>query len=242
MKLVINSNVQYDVPLNAILESLLKVGWTDWTNVIVVRGGANQDCLMTRMLRDFTYIDSTVRVLVCDIVLENFDYHGLVVLQRYKTHPGVGCDWYFYVLDTVTFEDGFVDCFSNFIDARKGSLKYDQNGRQLSTMFSCKLPNSNICVFNTALVDAYGSAFETQKLTKKEAMDLECGRKVGHIKPLPAYAKNKQPLQQRKWQGTVDRYKTGFERDIWFYPDMCVYKYILWGMAGDLSDNGAFTY
>lgn len=241
MKLVVNSNMRYLVPLSSLIESLIAAGWKTMDDVVIVRGGASQDCVGKRLIRDVTTLKSNQPVLVVDLQIENFDYHGFVALQRYASHPEISDDWYMYVLDTVTFTNGFPETFHSFILNRKHLLKY-KDGVELSTMFTCALPNSNICVFNKAFIHRYGTIFESKVMSKKEAMELECGHRIDNIKPVPAYAENKQPLARRECKGQVDCYNTGFQRDIWFYPDLRLNKYILWGMAGDLVESEAFSY
>ena len=241
MKLVINSNMRYVVPLSSLIESLINTGWKRMNDIIIVRGGARSDWVGKRLIREVTTLKSNDSILVCDVQLENFDYHGFVALQRYESHPQISDDWYMYVLDTVTFTDGFPQAFDSFVTNREHLLKY-KDGVELSTIFTCALPNSNICVFNKAFIPRYRTVFESRVMTKKEAMELECGHRVDKIKPVPAYAENKQPLARRECKGQVDCYNTGFQRDVWFYPDLCLNKYILWGMAGDLVESEAFSY
>lgn len=241
MKLVINSNMRYVVPLSCLIESLIDVGWKRFDELIIVRGGATQDWVGKRLVREVTTLKSNEPVLVVDVEIENFDYHGFIALQRYATHPEISDDWYMYVLDTVTFTEGFPQTFDTFVARRKHLLKY-KDGVELSTIFTCALPNSNICVFNKAFIDRYGTTFESKVMSKKEAMELECGHRIDKIKPVPSYAQNKQALARRVCKGQVDCYNTGFQRDVWFYPDLCLNKYILWGMAGDLVDSEAFSY
>lgn len=59
MKLVINSNMRYAVPLSCLIESLINVGWKRLDELVIVRGGATQDRVGKRLIREITTLKST---------------------------------------------------------------------------------------------------------------------------------------------------------------------------------------
>lgn len=236
MKLVINSSISYTVPLTTLLVSLTESDFDAFGDVIVVRGGAAQDRVGARRICDILPLTQCKQIVfVIDTTGENYDYHGFDAVYRFRHHDDVQSPWYFYVLDTVTVEPDFGTLF------RHMSAKCENVPGDRPTIVSCALPNSNICIFNAALVLRYKGIFSTDKLTKKEAMMVECGHRVRAIKPLVAYAKVKLPLAPRTFVEQCDPYDTGFDRDKWHYPDLHLHKYILWGMTGEFCGD-AFTY
>ena len=240
MKLVINTTATYVVPLSTLMQSLLDVGFSAFADVIVVRGGADEDAMGHRRIADICTIASTERVFVVDMKYESFDYHGLHALWVYRQHPNICSDAYFYVLDTVQFKEGFPNVFANFVApvvSEHNSTRVVGSKPGRGWCMTTQLPNSNIMIFSADMVDVYRGMYGT-KLDKTDAMLIECGHLRRGIRSLTQLAAKRIRTQPRVFIGREDVYDTGIERDTWSYPGFCLVKHILWGRIGDITGLG----
>ena len=96
-------------------------------------------------------------------------------------------------------------------------------------IYTTKLPNSNIALFDRGVVMRYSDSFKGN-YTKKEALDFELRGglfKFGNVRY----------LNNRKETGEEDIYRTGHKRKKFYYTDFEITKFILWGKNGDITGN-----
>jgi len=214
VKVVINSNMKYQVPLNILLDTMKAFRFENFTDVIIVVGGADVDRIYTD--HDMTYIETPYM---------NYDLTGLAILGRYKDHPSVQANSYLYLLDTTTVGAGFLEKFKAL-----SSMGYKEYR-------SVRRPASNICAFGRGLLEALPANFEP-KLEKVEGLRFEYGFEPKGIKQFEDVADQVTVLRDRIEEGDpVDIYKTGYPRHVFWYPDFGVYKYILIGGYGDMDGH-----
>mmetsp|Transcript_102471 Transcript_102471/g.182030 ORF Transcript_102471/g.182030 Transcript_102471/m.182030 type:complete len:325 (+) Transcript_102471:76-1050(+) len=217
VKLVVNSNAKYvrNQTWQKLYSSLEATGFTDYDNLILVKGGAKQNK---------TYIDHSQQgITVLETQFENFDLHGLSALYHNKNDPLVRADVYVYILDTSTVGKKFPQKFANF-----SKLKFYELARPPP-------PCSNVCAFGRGVVERYKNNFD-KNVSKIDGLSFEWGFAVNGVQQLSAFADNITELLPRVEKGDpVDIYHTGFPRRVFWYPDFDVYKYIFWAHSGDIA-------
>ena len=235
MRLVINSCSSYAAPLKCLMESLLKEKFP-FEQVVVVIGGCRTDSVELKTLENLCGIGSGDQIVtVIETSLENYDYTAITALYRHRENELIQSDWWMYLLDTVQVTEGFSERFRTIIDEFTPRFQR-KDGELVPIIITPPLPNSNICIFNTKLVEKVNETYAFRKMTKKEAMQLECGHTIKDMKPISSFAKQKIILPARKHAGTADVYGTGFEREVYEYDALCLRKFILWGFTGDLTE------
>eukprot|EP00438_Fugacium_kawagutii_P034934 Skav211754 [mRNA] locus=scaffold674:6649:8587:+ [translate_table: standard] len=97
---------------------------------------------------DRIYTDHTDHDIVyIETPFENYDLTGLSMLSRYKNHPFVLANVYFYLLDTTTVGYAF--------------------GPWVEEYRSAQRPASNVCAFGRGVLENFGANFD-QPLSKLE--------------------------------------------------------------------------
>lgn len=215
VKLVVNSNTNYTVPWHTLYRSLLAANFTAFSDTILVLGGSKDDGV---------YVDDEMNgITVVATRFESFDLHGFSALYHHKDHPLVSAQVYVYLLDTSTVGMAFPARFASFLTL--GFYEYRHP----------PVPSSNICVFGRGVLERYKTNFDHQ-LTKLQGLDFELGGEVLGVKSLAEFADNVTQMRARIEHGEpFDIYRTGHPRYAFWYPDLDVYKYILWGATGDLT-------
>jgi len=197
------------------MNSLKDAGFDQFRNVIIVVGGAEADRIYTDG-DDLTFVETQFM---------NYDLTGLYALHRYKDHEALQAQAYLYVLDTSTVGPNFPTKFENM-----SNIEYNQ-------YIGFPRPASNTCAFGRGVLEEFGNNFETQ-LTKKEGLSFEFGDHRRDMKQVQDFAKNVTLLHERQEHGDdVDLYETGYPRKCFYYEDLDLYKYILWGKSGDITGN-----
>ncbi|CAJ1441746.1 unnamed protein product [Effrenium voratum] len=214
LKLVINSNRKYEIPLRTLMDTMKSSGFQNWTDVIVVIGGAEDNRIYQK--GDLTYMETK---------LMNFDLTGLAMLNRHRDHPLIRAEAYMYMLDTSTVGAGFPFKFTAM--ARTEHKEFRSSPR----------PASNVGVFGRGVVEAYGRNFDTA-LTKQDGLEFEYGHNPHGVHQLEEFAEKVTQMQPRVEHGdAIDIYHTGYPRRVFWYPDLDVFKYILWEHTGDIEGN-----
>ncbi|CAJ1362515.1 unnamed protein product [Effrenium voratum] len=214
LKLVINSNKFYVRPREMLMASMKAARFRNFSNVILVVGGAQKD----QVLKDG-------ELTVVETSFMSFDLTALSVLWHYRHHPAVRAQAYLYLLDTTTVGIAFPEKFHNFSTVeRVGYWEYR----------APPIPGSNICLFGRGVVESYQTNFDTA-LAKQEGLLFEHGHSPHGVHQLQLFAYNVTRLRARVEHGDpVDLYETGYSRRVFWYPDIDVFKYILWDKTGDL--------
>eukprot|EP00435_Cladocopium_sp_Y103_P019405 s4112_g4.t1 len=214
LKVVVNSNVKYEVPLKILLRSMKKANFSNFNDVIIVIGGADADRIYTK--NHMTYIETPFM---------NFDLTGLSMLGRYRDDPRVLARAYFYLLDTTTVGEGFSEKLLALNDV--GYKEYR----------GVRRPAANICSFGRGILEELHSNFD-KKMSKGEGLFFEFGYEPKGMKHFEDVATKITMLRDRRELGDpVDLYSTGYPRAVYWYPDFAVYKYILLGKSGDMDGN-----
>jgi hypothetical protein len=221
MKLVINSNVNYEKPLRKLFLSLRGAGFRDYKNIIVVRGQSESDEEPKKVkISKVVKLGIRDELTLINMRLNNFDYTGYHALNVYKEHPLVSSDWYMYILDTVTVNSLFV----SFIN----SACPDPDELMITMR-----PHSNICAFGSEVIKNYGNNFGTP-LTKDEAIRLEFDSPIEkNVASISRFGRITQ-MNTRYLVGEADIYGTGHPRKNLYYPDFGLSKWIFWGRTGDI--------
>uniref|UniRef100_A0A7S1Q903 Uncharacterized protein n=1 Tax=Alexandrium catenella TaxID=2925 RepID=A0A7S1Q903_ALECA len=215
-KLVVNSHVDYAQAVSKLVESLERVNFTLWGDVVVFRGGAEQNSRPQTDARGITYVNLTIN---------SYDFNALSGLYQYRHEPSVCAHSYLYILDTVEFGEYFPQAFDE--------LRLEPGEQLMSPR-----PNSNILAFDHGLVGKYGTNFD-RAVTKQEAVQIETGAlPLPGVHRLEHFAAKVTMTVNREEQGHVDLYHTGHPRTKFYYPSFGIYKYILWDQMGDLGGDG----
>lgn len=214
-RLVVNSHASYGTAVSRLMNSLVSVGFRDFCRVVVVVGGSEADAA-PRRVGNLTYAHLSVNA---------HDYSGLDALHVYRDDPLIRAPYYFYVHDTCIAHPRFVSFFKKELP----SAFADGDGAPLLL-----LPpglSSNIVALSARYVAVYGDHFH-KNMTKKEALDMELG---GALRALAGENNTRFTASERKFDGKYDVYHTGHEREMFYYPDFGVYKFILFGHHGDFQ-------
>ncbi|CAK9082283.1 Hypothetical protein SCF082_LOCUS39113 [Durusdinium trenchii] len=212
VKVVINSNMKYQVPLNILLDTMKAFRFENFTDVIIVVGGAAACLAYGRFqLSAFSSFGADVDRIYTDHDMTyietpymNYDLTGLAILGRYKDHPSVQANSYLYLLDTTTVGAGFLEKFKAL-----SSMGYKEYR-------SVRRPASNICAFGRGLLEALPANFEP-KLEKVEGLRFEYGFEPKGIKQFEDVADQVTVLRDRIEEGDpVDIYKTGYPRHVFW--------------------------
>lgn len=234
IKIVINTNVNYGVPLRVAVQSLIDTGFSDWQNLIIVMSGSSVEKEPSvGYLEEIVGVNEGMCVLI-ETKRDNYDLSGFHMLHEYKDHPLVKSDYYFYTLDTVRFGESFVE--------KLNSLPIDDD----HDIYVTEGPTSNIAFFNKKTVDEYGDNFNPI-LDKAEGIHIEVnggsspiqtkdsGETVwsvlhfGNVMRMGTrYGWDTCPREWEQWEGCqdVDVYQTGQNRSVLYYPPFDLYKYI----------------
>merc|ERR1719162_2118440 len=91
IKLIVNSDVRYSSPLNTLFESMEKVSFDRWKDVVIMRGSASNDS--EPFTPETKYGERGVTYI--DIKLSSFDLHGFSGLYHHRNDPSVKANVYF---------------------------------------------------------------------------------------------------------------------------------------------------
>lgn len=228
MKIVINSNTSYKLPLKILLESILKSDIKDTQDVIVVISESERETQPTLVdIKSIVDIDSDLKVVLVESTRRNYDYCGFEILYKYCSNPLIDSNEYLYLHDTTK-----VDC-----DVYSKLKKFENLEDKL--IISPITSNSNIVVFQKNVVLNYKDNFSVD-MNKRQATRLETdnqvyvdGRWIGDIHKFGTVKR----IDQRKLIDHVDIYNTGFHRAVFYYEAFGVTKYLFWNCDGDIKKN-----
>mmetsp|Transcript_75436 Transcript_75436/g.233333 ORF Transcript_75436/g.233333 Transcript_75436/m.233333 type:complete len:439 (-) Transcript_75436:58-1374(-) len=227
MRLVVNSHVHYWKPVNVLLESLRRINWTQWDDIVIFYGGSTLDIPPHKGLHNWTHDGRGITMV--NLTLNNYDHNGMSGLYRYRDWPEVRAGAYLYIHDTSTVDRQFAGAF--------------QAMRYLFRPMEVKRPKgfmSNVQAFTHDVVLAYKTNFDVN-LTKKEGLGIEFGGLNVDIKGMHAlvwFAKVLTWLPERQRRPDQDIYHTGYKRVVWWYPDFHIFKYIFAFRYGDIGGDG----
>jgi len=234
MKIIINSNVSYKLPLKILFESLLKSDIKNMSDVIVVLAESDNNAApRLTQIKSLVELESTVEVVVIESTRRNYDYCGFDVLYKYYGHSLIDSNEYLYLHDTTTVDVDFYSKISKFENLQEDVIVFPPS------------PNSNIIIFQKNIVTKYKDNFSVD-LNKYQAVCLEASQEGVNVNDKWSFNVSKfgvtQSVQTRNLMGNLDIYNTGHSRAILHYDDFGVNKYILYNRDGDLkgklSDNG----
>jgi hypothetical protein len=226
MKLVINSNLFYKKALNVLFQSLQKVNFTRFEDIILVISQYEDVGPRIKKIKEVTDLDLDNKITVICMAMNNFDYTAYHALYTWRWHHLIIDKSYFYILDTVTFDSSFNQKYITLSNTVKG---YD--------LHIIQGPHSNICAFGGNVIDKYADNFKN-KVTKQEAITLECAgnniynkeniliSSIKHFGDVKDYRK-------RTFVTKKDLYNNGVERSAYYYKDFGLYKWILEHKSGD---------
>ena len=213
-KLVINTHIKYTNALNYLLDSIKNttISNNDYKNIIIVLGGSHEE-----KIEEKQYLDYGIMIFIYT-KQNGFDFHGLNQLYIYKDHEYVKSNKYFYLLDTTSVKNDFIETINNI--------------NILPNEIAChKIPFSSICLFGNLVIENYKTVFQGD-FTKQKAIDYEflsthniCN--YGNIKYMGL----------RNKYGNKDIYNTGIVRQILYYPEFSCYKYIHASSVNKFKDN-----
>ncbi|CAL1138339.1 unnamed protein product [Cladocopium goreaui] len=200
------------MPLKILLDSMRAIRFANFSDVIVVVGGADSDRIYTD--NDMVYIETP---------FENYDLTGLSMLWHYRQHPYVLANVYLYLLDTSTVGAGFPEKFRSLGNVEQQEYR------------AVNRPASNICAFGRGVLEKFKTNFDEQ-LSKDEGLQFEFGQSPKGVKQIEAFAQKVTELRPRVDHGEpVDIYQTGHPRRVYWYPDFDILKYIFIGGNGDVT-------
>jgi hypothetical protein len=226
MKLVINSNLFYKKALNVLFQSLQKVNFTRFEDIILVISQYEDIGPRIKKIKEVTDLDLDNKITVICMAMNNFDYTAYHALYTWRWHRLIIDKSYFYTLDTVTFDSSFNQKYITLSNIVKG---YD--------LHIIQGPHSNICAFGGNTIDKYADNFKNI-MTKEEAISLECQGEsitnkqsvqidsIKHFGEIKAYPKRTFAIKK-------DLYNNGIERSAYYYKDFGLYKWILEHKNGD---------
>lgn len=226
MKIVINSNISYKLPLKLLLESILKSDIKNISDVIVVLSESDRESTPElKEINSITDIDSSEKVVVIESVRRNYDYCGFDVLYKYYGNKLIDSNEYLYLHDTSTVDSDFYSKITKFADLSEDVI--------ISPLKS----NSNIIIFQKNIITKYKDNFSVD-MNKYQATWAEVSDgvfvddrwvtnvlKFGIIKS----------VDERVLTGHTDIYNTGCCRAILYYKDFGISKYIFWNNDGDIK-------
>mmetsp|Transcript_34732 Transcript_34732/g.107993 ORF Transcript_34732/g.107993 Transcript_34732/m.107993 type:complete len:321 (+) Transcript_34732:60-1022(+) len=236
-KLVVNSHVKYARPLGFLLGSMARAGFDRWSDVVVVVGGSERSVpprrgstiLLPQL--DRALLD---RVIVVNSTLNAYDYTGLSVLYHYRDHPLIRADSYFYLLDSTSVGKDFPRLYA----ASSAGVRRDELRKPANIC-------SNLCIFGRGLPYKWKDSYDVN-FTKVEVLQLEVkgNCSVRGARPIVRWGYGDiTELRERVWLGGgADPYHTGIHRDVFWYPDFDVKKYILMYGSGDVAQGSTVTY
>lgn len=226
MKLVINSNLFYKKALNVLFQSLQKVNFTRFEDIILVISQYQNIGPRIKKIKEVTDLDLDNKITVICMAMNNFDYTAYHALYTWRYHWQVIDKSYFYILDTVTFDSSFNQKYKILSNTVKD---YD--------LHIIQGPHSNICAFGGNVIDKYADNFKN-KITKEEAITLECEGNSIHnkenilINSIKHFGDVKD-YRKRTFATKKDLYNNGIERSAYYYKDFGLYKWILEHKNGD---------
>lgn len=212
-KLIINSHVEYEIPLQHLVASLKQYKFKRFEDIVVFRGGAESD--------SNPYIGTDGMTFV-DLRVNSYDLNSMMGLAKYKNHSAICAEAYFYIHDTATVGP----CFPQVFD------EIEVAPTEVITPGAAYF--SNQCVFGGSLVDNFGQDFD-KNISKAEGFQIEAGGCANGACALHHYAEKQTLIPERQTLGNADLYSTGIPRVCSWYKDFDIYKCFLY--QGDMSGN-----
>lgn len=220
MKFIINSHILYSKPLDIALKSLANTNY-DFSDIpiIVIYGGDDKE--IEPLTNDYIINDRVIKIITIHTKLNNYDYTGLSMLYRYKDHPLVIDDFYFYSHDTVIFGSKFYNNIKKYADE---IINQDEYNILMNVGH-----NSNVMLFKKDLILSYQNNFD-HTISKKDAVLLEINKYIC------TFGKTKY-LSSRVFVNNEDIYHTGHRRAKYHYQEFDLFKYIFLHYYGDITND-----
>ena len=245
IKIVINTNVNYGIPLKIAVQSLIDSGFSDWQNLIIVMSGS-----AVEKEPEIGYLEEIVGVsegmcVLIETKRDNYDYSGYQMLYEYKDHPLVDSEYYFYSLDTVRFGRSFIEKLNSLPIDDNHDIYVSSSISAHTVHIRSEGPPSNISLFNKKTIETYKDNFKPI-MDKEEGLQAELRSDeparikdsdevvwnishFGNVKKLGSeYEGRTCPRDWPQWTECqdVDVYETGTKRSVYYYPLFDLYKYI----------------
>lgn len=220
-KLIVNSHVDAQEPLDVLLASLKKHGFTKFEDIVVFRGGAKSDAAPANGQDGITLVD---------LGINSFDLNAFHGLSKYNDHPRVCADTYFYIHDTTSVGP----CFPKVFD--------ELNAEPEEIITPGRAYFSNQCVFGRGVAKNFGDAFDLP-VSKKDGLKIENGGCFGKACAPATFAKNWTMVHGRRDLGRAEDLYTKGTRSVVWYQDLDLYKYISWewNFNKEKEDNADFS-
>ena len=232
VKLVINTNSHYTLALKKLFGDLIDIKYPNFLDIVVVISESEKNSEPTIMpIFDLVGIETEKCVVVIESVLNNYDYAGFNALYLNAEHYLIKSEYYFYLLDTSSVGPNF---YQKIIELTN---KYPNK-----KILAPKVPNSNIILFKYDMIDIYRDMYN-RSLSKKEAIWVE--HSVSFRSPDGVLVTSVINLAngdviilgEREHIGRSDIYNNGYIREIYYYSDFDVTKYVLHNKDGDFKNN-----
>lgn len=256
MKILINSNVKYRKALTVLIESMLKAGFKNFNDIILVQSEAEVDSepmlvnLFSLVDIEITgkpwyktrspYLSTNNQIVLVKIKNNGFDYGGFSVLNKFKDHALIKSDYYFYTHDTTEFESNFQEKLSLIQN------KMVENRVELITSDPV-YDTCNIIFFSSTFIERYGTIYN-RSFTKLQAVQMEYFPSVENLdgvvnidginyRSIYFYTDNRLAVKGKRYVYDIDRYNLGVKRSSYYFEDFGVYKFILDARYGDMHNN-----
>ena len=185
-KIVINSCEHFEVCLTECLNSLLKTGFDQYKNIIVVIGNSETPHHPKLIpISEITNLKNHNKVIVARIEQNNFEFNSIIALYKYRNNNLFKSKYFFYTNDTTQF---LVD-FTQKIDLIPRD--YD--------IVTGKNPFANIMFISKKYINLVKNIFDG-KISKQEAIGIEFGseRKFPKLKSFGKFLEYGSRFQEGK--------------------------------------------
>ena len=230
IKLIINANSHDRRPLRQLLFSLLSVGYSQWSDTIIVTGGGGVDRPPTRQLvsecagvtMDRTGIGPGPSLVTVHVAETAFDYHAFNALWQHRDNQLISAQGYIYTVDTTLVHPGFP---KRFFELGKNFQRAESKQCSMH-VHTVPLPNANICAFGVGVLFNYGTNFAIPNLTKREAVEIEKDCVGSRGLSLVHFARSVVMQRPRQSCGHYDVYTTRQSpRLCWYYDTLHLLKF-----------------
>lgn len=212
-KIVISSHFLYKTPLKVLLDSMKNKVSSNQVIIVI----ADVNILEPRIYQqDYIYIETNIN---------GYEYTAFDMIKTFINHPLVKSEYYFFLHDTCKVGESFPSSILN--------MKCNPGQIVMNNIRNCNIVYLHKEVINN-MKFLYGN------LNKQQACALEGkNTKTQHLKSYKIrkiwqYAENVKYIGNREDIGIIDIYKTGYPRDIAYFREFDIYKYLLDKHNGDI--------
>lgn len=226
MKLVIASHIKYNKAIEVLFESLKKIDFKWYSEIIIVYAGCAED--------EAPHEDKVCgeKVIVIKERLNNWEYTSFNAIYKYREHDLIKNDRYLFIHDTCTvmsrFNSKYEECRGLVFDAEE--WLYTIRDRTFS----------NICMVSWKWISLIKDNFSVE-MSKASGVSLEMGNKVhfdNHVtEPVVKFGKVYRSNRSRLFVAKKDLYGLGHPRNGQMYVQFGLVKWILWHKKGDFDGD-----